>query len=1362
VPYYERAVGELFDDEADRALGLRVVKLLCLLAASPLERPRTAPELAQLLLARVSALDPTANVGYLEHAVLGPLAGRGAYVVEVAGPAGGPAYTVALEADAAAVADNLVRQARAELVPGDRRVVGTLMELGSSPSLPLQVLADVGVARREFLWQNTLRTLFVGLYRLSELAADDASALAGQARAAGSEGCLLVAEPEPDDADLTSSAEALAASTDRLAVWAPAPFTADELDTALELHSRRIVLEGARDEGRTESGGLVEFLERAAVADGARARELLHRVYFGGVVAYGPGAADLDLPSLSGLPFERELVALASPLLGRLHPHHRDIAPRGELVGERLLRQLVLEALTQPRISAGVADRGPLRSLLAGYLVPLGLYRRRGDTFVLAPDPARSAAVAEALRLVPGEPVPTVDVVRRLADGPVGLTGPEALVVLNGCVQAGLLEAWRGRRRVDEPFLAVTPTDRLSPGELLEPVAREALTALVPVIGTGPFEPWNSAVQRGLWERARAWLEARREDVAQVRACVAALADSSLLVAVDVAPVTDDLSRVAAVVEGCDTGLAPVAGLRRLVDSVAADEADALAASARRLAAVARFAREDLPKVEQAVAYWTDAGLEIPADEMRLAVLRDEVLAMSRDVLGLAAEDRAGAFAAVERELRRVYIDTYRDAHDRFHRQTGRQAVRDVQESPAYAALAALASIGAVAVPDDLVKVDRALAMVAPAPCIRRLDVELAWKPRCTCGFFLGQQPPDVDATAMAATVARGVQQHLSELGRADNRSRLEQAAEDLAGLGRNELAADLRRLLAVVADPPAADPVAVTHLAGGPLATVVRDVLGGGRLVVQRDLAALREDLIGRRFPKRRLLELLASWVDPADDLPAGGFVEVIDSSDSSAAAASLVATRLSPAARSATVAFLSERYPRLARLVPAERAADAFWLAAWWLGRPDPPRWLAAGLLEDGELLAAADAARSDPGALAELAELDRRIGPDSLLGDQVAAALDLGSLAGLEVAGVLADEHLFRHPLRLAAAELARRLAGDWQLSERVGELDPARLAADHALVAESALAPLGHVLAAARHLAELERRLAGASCRELVEELYPSHAAPVPELLSRAEIASVGGDTVPTDALDAVRTAARRLLATADGAFRDHADAGFSGCLRVWEVGDTVVAPLLRDYDRVAVLLVDAMRVDVWLRLRQELIRALTGRRLEESWAVVPAPTRTIEAVAALYLGRPVPAGSGPRSATELGVPFSSLGVEATALVGADREGSAGTLRDLWAAGPRLSVAVATAIDEKLHRSSIELAGLLDEAAAAIERRVFPTLASLPDDVPLVVLADHGFRENASWGHSAGGRYAHGGVSLEESVVPVAVFATPGAE
>jgi hypothetical protein len=448
VPYYERAVEELFDDEDDRALALRTVKLLCLISASPLERPRTAAELAAMVLARVSDIDPSANVSYLEEAILQPLVGRGAYVVSEAGT-----YTIEQGADAAVVARSRLAQARAELNPGDRRLVTTLVQLGSSPTLPLQLLSDVGFARREFLWQNTLRAVVVGTARALELTPSDTDRFVTQARAAGAEGCLIVSELELTDAELAvEHARALVGSNQRLAIWVPDGLSTDETDAVTAMHARRSVAAAAAIEGRDD---LTSLLEKASESDAAQAREVLRRAYFGGRVVFADDEAEkgADLPSLAGLPFERQLTTIADPLLSLLHPGHRQVAPRGELVGERILRQLVHEVIPAGRLGAVALARGQLRPLIDGYLAPLGLAKTRREGAVIAPDPAHSPAVASVLQLVADhDPVAAADVLSSLAEGPLGLTEPEAILVINACVQAGLLEAWRGEAADDRSF----------------------------------------------------------------------------------------------------------------------------------------------------------------------------------------------------------------------------------------------------------------------------------------------------------------------------------------------------------------------------------------------------------------------------------------------------------------------------------------------------------------------------------------------------------------------------------------------------------------------------------------------------------------------------------------------------------------------------------------------------------------------------------------------------------------------------------------------------------------------------------------------------------------------------------------------
>jgi Family of unknown function (DUF6079) len=1349
VPYYERTVPTLLEAEPDRELALRAVKLLTLLAASPLERRRSAEEVAELLLCRVSALDPKANAGYLAQAVLKPLAAHGAYVVELASPGGADTYEVALEADAALTAARLLEQARAQLQPEARRVIDSLMELGASTSVPLGLLREGGRSRRQVIWEHTLRQVLVTSARLPELGQRDLRELEGALGRTRAEVALVVCEVEPPGARLAARAHELALAAQRVAFWVPDPLTPQEREFAVELLSRQLLVRQVAAEGSPATAGLLQFLQRSAESDVARAREVVRRCYFQGqLVAAGLGQPP-DLPALGGQPFDTILRELVAAVLRALHPRHHEVQPHAELVSDRHLRRLVSVALAGPRLTVGAAAREGVRGQVDGYLVPLGLVRRRGEAYHVAPDPARSLAVAELLRLVGSGPLPAPEVTRALGQGAVGLTEPECLLLLNAAVASGIVEATRGRRPVAAPFLTLDEVDRVGPGELLAPELRGLVLELGGVFGPGPHEPWDARVQQASWEYARAWLEARREETAQARDGIRLLAESPLHAGLELDALPEELDRLDALLAGVDLQAGPREGLEQLLQHVGVP--DDLLAAARRVASAARFCRADLGAYAAAVGYLLDPALSIPETPAYegLRADREEALARAGEVLALAAEDDARRALESCDHFRRAYAAAYTAEHARYQAAAGPEAIRAMTASPSYRALALLSEVAPSAVADDRARVDRSLASSAPVPCSRQVETELALRPVCGCGFALGTEPRRVDVEGLLAIANRGVAQHLAQLGQTEPRRRLEQAAQDLASLGQAEVAGDLTRLLELAARPDQAEAAAVAHLLHGPVRGVLRQVLLGGQVVVRRDLAGLRESLAGRRYPKRRLLELLREWVDGAEGLAEQAVVEVEDTAEGSGA---------SPPAAGATVQALEARYPALAACLPSDRPAEAFWLAAWWAGRPRPPAWLPPRLLEDpAALRAAAAALAAAPGPVAELAELDRRVQKRTLLADQVETALDPGGRGAADLVGVLLDERLLRYPVRAAAGELVRRLAAEPGLAARVPPGSLAHLAAEHPLLAEGDLACLEAAVGAAGALASLERRLPTAAPAGLVGDLYPSCAASVPGLLSEAAAGwPVFG--APADALRRLEAAAHRLLVEADRALETAAAAGFPGCLPLWEVGRVVVEPLLREHGRVVVLLVDAMRADLWLRLRGPIQQALPTRAMAERWAVVPAPTRTAEAVASLALGRQVGAGEAPDDGAA--PPFAHLGYETRLLVGADRDGQAEDLLELWRTGPPLSVAVATGVDERLHRSPIDLAALLSESATALERRVLATLRVVPDAVPLVVLADHGFRENRSWGRGAMDRYAHGGLSLAESVVPVAVLAPGG--
>src|SRR5439155_14980192 len=134
-----------------------------------------------------------------------------------------------------------------------------------------------------------------------------------------------------------------------------------------------------------------------------------------------------------------------------------------------------------------------------------------------------------------------------------------------------------------------------------------------------------------------------------------------------------------------------------------------------------------------------------------------------------------------------------------------------------------------------------------------------------------------------------------------------------------------------------------------------------------------------------------------------------------------------------------------------------------------------------------------------------------------------------------------------VRLAGEQLLLRMASDWSLAALGDAVEG--LGSAHALLTPADVASVVDLMAAARSLAVLEDRVPVSTCGELVDDLYPSHYARVPELISRAELAAARGDVLGVDGIDAFRAAARRALHAVDAAFAAHADDDFEGCLRI---------------------------------------------------------------------------------------------------------------------------------------------------------------------------------------------------------------------
>lgn len=197
---------------------------------------------------------------------------------------------------------------------------------------------------------------------------------------------------------------------------------------------------------------------------------------------------------------------------------------------------------------------------------------------------------------------------------------------------------------------------------------------------------------------------------------------------------------------------------------------------------------------------------------------------------------------------------------------------------------------------------------------------------------------------------------------------------------------------------------------------------------------------------------------------------------------------------------------------------------------------------------------------------------------------------------------------------------------------------------------------------------------------------------------------------------------------------------------------VVAELVPATGPAVVLLVDALRWDLWDLLRPMVVAEL-GQPTREAVAEAPLPTVTSRGRSVLLEGpEEVPPGY---DAVVAGRPARLLksaderGRRAEALDLLVRLGSGEGLTDRPRRGDEALVLHLAFVDRRVHESRLDLWPLFTELLEEARMRLVPLLRAVPREAAVLLTADHGFRTAAE-------RHAHGGATWSERLVPAVAW------
>lgn len=435
LPYYEEHAAKLFDTEAQRELGLKIVKLLALCHLSPggtaPHGGLTASEAAVALLLTPSRLDPDKNVA-IAHRVLRTLVERGRYVKQDR-----DRFVIDLADDSAASLERLLARESSDLEQAPDLVFATILPLfsegGEDAPTPLGLPLDQWQSRA-MRWCHHERNYAVYL---------------GNGTPPAREGIgLAIRLPwggaEPAAGISTLLPEPIGAGADVVELAALLRLRRKSVGTDVQ---KRIV------ERIDKRSRLLQAMVVTAYARGTFVRPSGEREAASAIGASGPLHAFLDRH--------------AEWMLRLVYPGFERYAPSAGPLPHDAYRVLMRFLAAHDLAEADAPD--PVKLVREAYLVRMDLLERRGREYVVPKAIEKNELVRAVMTVLPEEPVPRT-LYEHLAGPTFGLVPDQIhllLVMLHVLGEIDIVKERRSYRDVFETFPTPLTYDRIVPGRAL-------------------------------------------------------------------------------------------------------------------------------------------------------------------------------------------------------------------------------------------------------------------------------------------------------------------------------------------------------------------------------------------------------------------------------------------------------------------------------------------------------------------------------------------------------------------------------------------------------------------------------------------------------------------------------------------------------------------------------------------------------------------------------------------------------------------------------------------------------------------------------------------------------------------------------
>ena len=875
-PYYEKVYGlykqlipGLFPDPETQKVALSLIKLLILLAVSPIKHHPTVKELTLAILHPFTDLDPILNFRFI-HDILNQLIQKGAYLRHEPGKEFlEDKFYLDLEEDTQFIIRARFRQLKQAILPGDERIYQFNYQHAVSSPIPFKELSKTGKIDVNIIWQNTRREGQIHFVTLEKFLDS-----------------LTKIEPHSDFhlfiLSLPLKEEvSLPPLPPGIGVWIP--------EKVNELYLEEAFIYGQ----------LLERYQTDATAKGKKLQKVVTTLYQHAIEqstqeltwAYRQGSLYFSQKEatqvviLDASSWLRLLEGIGAFILEKRYPLHHLIAPH-TLPPPFFQRQQLANALIIPgEITLKREERG-LKLLIEGIVRPLGILKKIPGGYQVVIEETRAPLIKHILEAFQTKDRwSTKELFEYLHWGKFGLCEEQYTLLLLALIHSGLLMPYHQDKRLSPTRINLSSLNKVDTIELTPTLSSEELNLLSKV----PFLPQKFQGQRltvtqqeSLWQTLIEFKKNTKFQLQAIKTFLNKFHSHPIFAFSDLNLAQETLQQLEQLLEAIKGSLTATSGLKRFCETLR--EISFIDILWARFQAIHEF-YEKREKTCFIYEYLHHPDLHLLPDDHGLKAHYKEVAEIFKKNLLF----NPSALLSLEEhfsDFHKAYTQVYKEKHNSYLTPERFNDYFKLQQEPDYKLLKLWSSLPVLPARAYLEKIEKKLNKVLKQLCQADVEACLAESPVCACGWKLGQEVDLPSISILKNQIQEGINASMQALQSPPLNNRLETYIKALKEIGNKEKANQLASFLKRKGEIE--EWLAITP--------ELKNALLQGITVVERNLDTLITRLQGQNLPKSKLETIFKDWLEGREGLPPDAYVKVTVSTTGVPPALELALRELEP----------------------------------------------------------------------------------------------------------------------------------------------------------------------------------------------------------------------------------------------------------------------------------------------------------------------------------------------------------------------------------------------------------------------------------------------------------------------------------